>query len=148
VTDAERRLPEGRYGASRRRRPLRRRTLWLIVAAAIAVGAALAVLAYRNLGPAPITAQRVAFEEKPGNAMEITIDVSRDDASRPAVCIVRVRDISGAETGRKEVYVAPSESDVRLKSVVQSGTRPVTADVFGCSYAVPEYLSSRQRPTG
>lgn len=140
-------VPEGRYGSRARATP-RRWRVWALAALGITVGVVLAYIAYVNLGPTPITGQRVAFEEKPGNAMEITVDVSRDEPAKPAVCIVRVRDISGAESGRKELYVPPGNAGTRLRTVIKSLSRPVTADVFGCSYSVPEYLSRRERPTG
>ncbi|ASR38001.1 hypothetical protein BAY61_26670 [Prauserella marina] len=137
-------LPEGRYGSShpanRRKRTVRGWRMWVFGAIALAVSITVTLVAYGNLGQAPIEAQRVGFEEKPGNAMEITIDVQRGEPDRPGVCIVRVRDISGAETGRKEIYVAPGEE--RLSTVIRSIGRPVTADVYGCSYNVPEYLST------
>ncbi|RZQ63546.1 DUF4307 domain-containing protein [Amycolatopsis suaedae] len=138
-------LPEGRYGRSRRRTgtPTKRWQRVLAGAAAVAFGGVLTYVAYQNLGSTPIEAQRLGFAEQPGPApaMSITIDVTRDEPAKPGVCIVRVRDISGAESGRREVYVPPGETSTVITSVVQSMTRPVTADVFGCSYSVPEYLS-------
>ncbi|TLW91826.1 DUF4307 domain-containing protein [Saccharomonospora piscinae] len=142
-----------RYGSARRSRLPSRRTLggtrgWVLgtaTALALLVGG---YVVYTQFFAVPLEAQRVAFEPRPGNAMEVTVDVTRDDPSRPAVCIVRVRDISGAESGRKEIYVAPGGVDVeRLNTTVRSIGEPVTADVHGCSYDVPEYLSSPQRPT-
>lgn len=111
----------------------------MFAAIAFLASGAAAYVGYRNLGDAPIEAQRVGFVERPGNAMEITIDVTRNDPGRAAVCIVSVRDISGAESGRRETYVAPGEE--RVSTVVRSVGQPVTADVFGCSYNVPEYMS-------
>lgn len=139
---AARTLPEGRYGSGKRTGG-RRWQVWALAALGIAVGVVLAYIAYVNLGATPITAQRVGFEEKPGNAMEITVDVSRDQPGKPAVCIVRVRDISGAESGRKELYIPPGNAGTRMRTVIKSASRPVTADLFGCSYSVPEYLSRR-----
>nr|WP_245900473.1 DUF4307 domain-containing protein [Prauserella shujinwangii] len=143
-------MPADRYGKVRppgtTQRPLRGWRLWVFLAVALLAAGSVAFVGYRNLGEAPIEAQRVAFAERPGNAMEVTIDVLRDDPRRAAVCIVRVRDISGAESGRREVYVPPGGE--RFSTVVRSTTRPVTADVYGCSYNVPEYLSTPERPTG
>ena len=133
-------LPAGRYGPSR---PPRRWPKWPLAVLAVAIGVGLAYLAYTNLGDAPISAERTGFAEKPGNAMEITINVNKNDESKPAVCIVRVRDRSGAESGRKEVLVPAGNNGRPLRTVIRSAGRPVTADVFGCSYAVPDYLSRR-----
>jgi hypothetical protein len=139
---------EDRYGSAHIRSPRRslrgRKASWVGVAVFVVLGVA-SYLVYTQWFATPIDGQRVAFEERPGNAMEVTVDVNRNDPSRPAVCIVRVRDIGGAETGRKELYVPPGAS--RLDTVVRSIGRPVTADVYGCSYDVPEYLSTPQRPT-
>jgi len=134
-------LPEGRYGPVRGN-TARRWRVWVYGAVAIVVSVAVAWVAYVNLGPAPIEAERVLFDEQPGNAMSVTINVTRDDPDKPGVCIVRVRDISGAESGRKEVFVPAGENNSRLTTVVRSIDRPVTADIFGCSYDVPSYLSS------
>ena len=144
---AGRTLPEGRYGTQ----PTRRGRRWRVavfVAVALAVGGAVAYVGYRNFGTAPIEAERTGYAEQPGNSMRITFTVTRDQPGRPAVCIVRVRDITGNETGRKEVLIPPGGTVVQANSVIQSGTPPVTADVFGCSYQVPEYLSTEKRPTG
>lgn len=140
-------LPEGRYGSPRRPARRSRWAVWALAAAGVAVGVVLTYLLYLNVGTKPITADRVGFTEKPGNAMEIDLDVRRDDPNRGVVCIVRVRDRTGAETGRKELYIPPGEAAIRTKTVIKSGTPPVTADVFGCSYSVPEYLSRTVRPT-
>lgn len=134
-------LPDGRYGPSRDRSPARWRR-WVFTGIALVVSVAVAWIAYVNLGPAPIEADRVAFAPQPGNAMSITINVTRDDPSKPGVCIVRLRDLSGAESGRKEVYIPAGDNHSRQTTVVRSIDPPVDADVFGCSYDVPPYLSS------
>jgi hypothetical protein len=135
-----RELPEGRYGPARK--PVSRRwRSWLFGVVALLVSGTGAYIAYVNLGPAPIDAQRVAFSPKPDNSMEITIEVTRDQPARPGVCIVRVRDVTGAESGRKEILIPPGGGN-RLSTVIRSIGEPVTAEVFGCSYDVPRYLSS------
>ncbi|MFF0147670.1 uncharacterized protein DUF4307 [Amycolatopsis sulphurea] len=131
-----------RYGTARRPRPTRRRWAWLFGAIAVLTGFGIAWIAYVNLGQTPIEAERVAFEERPGDAMQITINVTRDDPDKPGVCVVRVRDRSGAESGRKEVLVPAGAGHSSLSTVVKSIGRPVTADVYGCSYSIPRYLST------
>ncbi|HVV10985.1 DUF4307 domain-containing protein [Amycolatopsis sp.] len=134
-------LPEGRYGTARDRTSSRWRR-WVWTALGLVAGLVVAWVAYLNLGPAPITADRVGFEEQPGDAMSVTINVTRDDPSKPGVCIVKLQDISGAESGRKEVYIPAGDNHSKQTTVVRSVGQPVTADVFGCSYDVPTYLSS------
>lgn len=138
-----------RYG-TRQRRPSRR-AYWIIGACALAVGAAVAYLGYVNLGSSPIDTQVSAFENVHGTtryAMRVTFDVTRDTPERPAVCIVRVRALDGNEGGRKEVLIPPGGTARRVSTVVESTEKPVTADVFGCSYQVPSYLSTDLRPSG
>jgi uncharacterized protein (UPF0333 family) len=134
-------LPEGRYGSGRARPP-RRWLRWLFLAIALLVSGVIAYVAYVNLGSAPIDAERIAFAAKPGNAMEITINVTRDDNSRPGVCVVRVRDRTGAESGRKELLIPAGTKYSRMTTTIKSIGEPVTADVFGCSYDIPRYLST------
>ncbi|SDD02180.1 DUF4307 domain-containing protein [Actinokineospora iranica] len=146
MTVAGRALPEGRYGSTRARRSPR--TMLVLIVCGLLAGGAVTYLGYKNLGTAPIEAQRTAFSNQPDNRMELTFDVTRTTPERPAVCIVRVRGIDGTENGRKEVYIAPGEPSARVTTVIRGASEPVTADVFGCSYQVPAYLSTDQPPTG
>jgi hypothetical protein len=134
-------LPDDRYGSARGAAP-RRWRIWVYGLIALAVSGTVAYVAYRNLGAAPIDAQQVGFSPKANNSMEITIDVTRDDPSRPGVCIVYVQDVTGAESGRKEILVPPGGASRRMSTVIRSIGKPVTASVFGCSYVVPRYLST------
>ncbi|MEU4253259.1 DUF4307 domain-containing protein [Amycolatopsis sp. NPDC026612] len=134
-------LPDGRYGTGRATTSKRWRR-WLFLAIALLVSGLIAWVAYVNLGAAPIDAERIAFSAKPGNAMEITINVTRDDDSRPGVCVVRARDKTGAESGRKELLIPAGAKYNRMSTTIKSIGEPVTADVFGCSYDIPRYLST------
>jgi len=131
-----------RYGRARKkpRTKLKRWQAWTFTAVALVASGVAAYIGYQNLAGAPIEAQRIGYEERPNNAVEITVDVTRDDPAREAVCIVRARNLSGQESGRKEILVPPEQG--RMSTVIQSIGRPVTADVYGCSYDIPEYLSS------
>lgn len=145
MTVAGRVLPEGRYGA--RGRPASRRAVWVVGVCALVTGGLLAYLAYVNLGGAPIETERTGFANLPGNAMRLSFTVTRDQPQRPVVCVVRVRALDGAEGGRKEVLVPAGETVTAVETAVRSTKEPVTADVFGCSYDVPAYLST-MRPSG
>ena len=134
--------PEDRYGAAGKGKAPKRWRRWLFVAVALVVSGAIAWVYYLNLGKTPIDAERIGFQELPGDAMEVTLNVTRDDDSKPGVCVVRVRDKSGAESGRREVLVPAGASHSRVNTVVKSIGEPVTADVFGCSYSIPRYLST------
>ncbi len=147
VTIAGQTLPEGRYG-SRGRVP-KRRTYWIVGGLALIVGAAITYLAYTNLGNAPIETERTGFANMPGNSMRMSFEITRDHPERAAVCIVRVRARDGSEGGRKEVFIPPDgTATTSITTIIRSTKEPVTADVFGCSYQVPEYLSTTTRPSG
>jgi hypothetical protein len=134
-------LPEGRYGKQRSSMMKYSAARW-VAGVLVAIACVLAAyMAYVNLGSDPITAETIGYSERPGNAMEVTFRVSRDDDRKAAVCIVRTRVRSGDEGGRKEVLVPPGNDGQPLRTVIKSTSRPVTANVFGCSYSVPEYLS-------
>ncbi|MDQ4092338.1 MAG: DUF4307 domain-containing protein [Actinomycetota bacterium] len=141
-------LPEGRYGP----RTLRRRRRWTAPVGLLLVilaGLAVAVIGYRNLGSTPVQGEALVFVLLDGNVdthpdtygVQLSLNVIRDDPSRPAVCIVRARSRDGEETGRKEVYVPPAAGPIVLTTVVRTSRPPVTADVYGCSLTVPPYLA-------
>lgn len=139
-------LHEQRYGA--RPKKTSRRTLWLMGALAVLFGGVVAWVGYVNLGTAPIETQQVNFQNLPDDAMRFTFEITRDTPDRPAVCIVRVRVLDGGEGGRKEVLVPPGAKSTRITTEIESTREPVTADVFGCSYQVPGYLSTDLPPSG
>lgn len=136
-----------RYG--KRRGGRRSRKAYVIGGlCAVAVGAAVGVIGYQNFGTAAIETQQTTFENLPDDTMRMTFEVTRDTPDRPAVCIVRVRVLDGSEGGRKEVLVPPGGSSTMVSTDVRSDGEPVTADVFGCSYQVPDYLSTDVPPSG
>lgn len=139
-------LLEDRYGTKPRR--VARRTYWVIGAIALVVSGVVAWIAYQNLGTAPIETQATSFVNLPDDRMKLTFDITRDSPERPAVCIVRARVLDGSEGGRKEVYIPPGAGTMTMNTVITSSGEPVTAEVFGCSYQVPAYLSTHMPPSG
>ena len=135
-----------RYGKKPKRAS--RRTYWIVGVIALVVSGIVDWIGYVNFGTAPIETQTTSFAGLPDNRMKMTFEVTRDTPERPAVCIVRVRVLDGGEGGRKEVYIPPAQGPVVVSTVITSSGDPVTADVFGCSYQVPAYLSTRMPPTG
>jgi hypothetical protein len=133
--------PAARYGGSGVPPAGRRRiALWLgILVAAICV--ALAAVAYQRYETLDVQGEAAAFQVLDDQTVEITISVTRQDPTRPAVCIVRARSYDGAETGRREVLVAPSEAKtVQVTTTVKTFRRSVVGDIYGCGINVPEYL--------
>ncbi|GAA1260984.1 DUF4307 domain-containing protein [Saccharothrix xinjiangensis] len=134
-------LPEGRYGKPRRPAPTW--TRWSLAVIAVLVGGVVAWVGYRNLGTKPVEAKQTAFEVLGDSSVEITFEVVRQTPERPVVCIVRARSEDGDEAGRREVLVPAGAGTVRETTVLKASKPPVTGEVFGCSYQVPEYLSTR-----
>ena len=132
--------PAARYGRQRLSRRSRR---WIAIALTgliLVAGVAIAVVAWQRLGT-DVEGELGGYQLVDDETMSVTINVTRDDPSRPVVCIVRVRSIDGSETGRREVLVPPSSQDrVQVDTVVKSTRRPVAGDVYGCGTDVPSYL--------
>ncbi|MFL6139444.1 MAG: DUF4307 domain-containing protein [Frankiaceae bacterium] len=119
-----------RYGTPRRSmRPAVRR--WLAVAgvALAVVVAGLAWAASRPGAEATVTAIRFGAEHH----VDVTFEV-RKPAGATAVCVVRARDASGAQTGYEQVRVGPAHrSVVTVTHRLATKDRAVTGEVAGCS---------------
>jgi hypothetical protein len=131
--------PESRYG---RQRSGRNRTLIAAVTVlAIAVGVVVATVLYQRWGSNDVTGEMAGYRLIDNQTVEVTVTVTRSDPSQPAVCIVRARSKDGAETGRRELVVGPSEeSTVQVTAEVKTTRPPVIGDVYGCGTDVPRYL--------
>jgi hypothetical protein len=133
--------PAARYGQPRLSRGNRR---WIAIglgALVLAAGIAIAVIASQRLGTGEVKGELGGYHLVDDETAQVTITVTRDDPSRPVVCIVRARSIDGSETGRREVLVAPStQKTVQVTTIVKSSKPPVVGDVYGCGTDVPSYL--------
>lgn len=133
--------PTARYG---RQRLTRRNRRWIAIGLALLVlvgGVAIAVIASQRLGSGDVKGELGGYRLVDDETVEVTISVTRDDPSRPVVCIVRARSIDGTETGRREVLVPPStQKTVQVTTDVKASRRPVVGDVYGCGTDVPSYL--------
>ena len=97
--------------------------------------------ASQRFGTGDVKGELGGYQLVDDETVEVTINVTRDDPSRPVVCIVRARSIDGSETGRREVLVPPSAQDtVQVTTIVKSTRPPVVGDVYGCGTDVPSYL--------
>jgi hypothetical protein len=133
--------PAARYG---RQRLSRRQRRWIAIGLAVAVlvvGIVIAVIASHRLGTGEVKGDLGGYRLIDDETVEVTVNVTRDDPSRPVVCIVRARSIDGSETGRREVLVpASTQKTVQVTTVVKAGRKPVVGDVYGCGTDVPSYL--------
>jgi Domain of unknown function (DUF4307) len=133
--------PAARYG---RQRLTRRNRRWIAIGLTVlvlAVGVSIAVIASQRLGTGDVKGELGGYQLVDDETVQVTITVTRDDPSRPVVCIVRARSIDGTETGRREVLVPPStQATVQVTTVVKANRTPVVGDVYGCGTDVPSYL--------
>lgn len=133
--------PPARYGPQRLSRRPRR---WMVIGLAVmalAVGVTIAVVASVRLGAGEVTGELGGYDLVDDETVAVTVSVTREDPSRPVVCIVRARAIDGSETGRREVLVpASSQATVVVTTTVKSTRPPVVGDVYGCGTDVPPYL--------
>jgi hypothetical protein len=133
--------PAARYGRQRLSRGNRRWIAIGLTALVLATGIAVAVIASQRFGTGDVKGELGGYQIVDDETVEVTISVTRDDPSRPVVCIVRARSIDGSETGRREVLVPPSaQATVQVTTIVKATRPPVVGDVYGCGTDVPSYL--------
>ncbi|MET4428540.1 MULTISPECIES: DUF4307 domain-containing protein [unclassified Mycolicibacterium] len=133
--------PTARYGRQRLSRIGRRRiaigmTLFIVV-----LGVIIATIGYQRLGTSDVKGELTAYRLVDDRTVEVTVGVTRDDPSRPVVCIVRARSVDGSETGRREILVPPSSQvTVQVDAIVKTTKPAAVGDVYGCGTDVPGYL--------
>ena len=133
--------PAARYGSQQLSRRTRRWILFAVAALVVVAGVIVAVVAWQRLGSSDVKGELTAYELIDSQTVSVTIGVTRDDPSRPVVCIVRARSIDGSETGRREILVGPSDqATVQVTAPVKTSKPPVRGDVYGCGTDVPSYL--------
>jgi hypothetical protein len=140
MADDSLRRPESRYG----RQKLPRRGVVIAVSVlAVAASVVVAVVGYQRLGTADVDGKLGGYQLVDSQTVDVTVSVTREDPSRPVVCILRARSKDGAETGRREILVPPSDqATVQVTAAVKTSRPPVIGDVYGCGTDVPRYLSA------
>ncbi|NLU82777.1 DUF4307 domain-containing protein [Rhodococcus sp. HNM0569] len=134
-------LPPGRYAATTRRP--RRTWVWLVTAAAVVAGIVVAFIAYQRFSVSDLDAEVKSYEIIDDSRIDVAFTVTRDDPSRDVVCIARARSRDGSETGRREVLVPGGpDSTVLITAQVFTSLPPGMGDLYGCSFDVPDYLTT------
>src|SRR5699024_72300 len=73
----------------------------------------------KNRDAQTVAGQMGSFERIDDDTFRFEVDVTRDDPSQVAYCIVTAKDYSHAEVGRREVLVEPSDhSTVRISTLI------------------------------
>lgn len=138
--------PVDRYGAARRPLDTRgnrwtgRAVIIAVLAVAIITVALFAqFISHRNESDVSGTATN--FERIDDHTMSMRVDISRDDPSQPAYCIVSAIDYDKAEVGRRDVIVpAGGDHTQRLEVDIPTRDVPVSVSVYGCSTRMPWFL--------
>lgn len=132
--------PKASYPAPQSAQSRRR---WFIasVATVLVAGVGIAILGFLRFADTDVSGEVVTYQILDTSTVSIQYNVTRDDPNQAVVCIVRVRDLAGAESGRREVLVTPGETNVGMNTTVRSTRPPAVGEVFGCSEAVPTYLT-------
>ena len=84
------------------------------------------------------TATVTGYDVVDAGTIRVTLEVTRP-RNRDAVCIVRAKDRTGAETGHAEVRVSadPSEKTTTVRYDLRTAARAVTAQVGRCLSLAP-----------
>jgi len=123
-------FPPGRYGRRRERPAARRWVVPALASLALAVALGLAVVAYRNQNSG-VQASVTGFSIDPAS-VRVTFEVSRP-ADQAVRCLLRARDVRGAEVGRARVPIAAGPSRVIVTYTLTTHGRANTGEVYGCS---------------
>lgn len=103
----------------------------------------IAVVAYQRFQGTAVEGTATGYELLDDRTVSVTISVTRKDPANPVVCIVRARSRDGAETGRREILVPPSEArTVQITTKVASYRPAFVGDIYGCGTEVPGYLTT------
>ncbi|MDF0530168.1 DUF4307 domain-containing protein [Tsukamurella sp. 8F] len=131
--------PVGRYPTTN---PKRTRTLLLAGSVIVVVlGVVIAWIGYQKFAAQPVTGAAGGYEVVDASTIKVHVTVTRQNPHTPVSCIVYVKNREGAEIGRREFYVPPSDDAVEtVTSEVRTTERPAMGDVFGCGTDIPAYL--------
>lgn len=118
------------------------RVLVLALAVILAAAAAYMVAQLMRSGSADVTAQESGGEVVSADTLRISVDVTREDPSRAAFCIVTALDYEKNEVGRREFVIPAGGEGVTRHSVdITTRAQAYAGTVYGCSTVLPEYLT-------
>lgn len=113
----------------------------IVVIAALLFGGFFVWNQWRNGSDATVSGTAAGFYDNTDDSIMMTLDITRDDASQPAYCIVTAKNYDKSEVGRREaVLAAGGNATGRLTVKIETSEQAVAADVYGCSTIFPSYL--------
>ena len=128
-------IEEQRYGSSRST-SISGKVIVIGVALVLVISGLYMWNQWRNESSPDVSISSAGFDRP-----NFTVDVTRDDASRAAYCIVTALDYDKNEVGRRE-FVIPAGGDKteRFKVAIPTRARAVAGKEYGCSTEIPGYL--------
>lgn len=134
-----------RYGDNNRRLPGKLIVVGII--GMLVVAAAYIFVQMNRVSTPDVTATQAGWAREEGREDDVfifTLDVTREDPSLDAYCIIYALNYDVAEVGRRDVFIpAGGPSTVRLDVPIQTREKAVAGDVYGCSTEMPEFLSEK-----
>ncbi len=131
-----------RYGQSRNSNFTGKILVVVFVAMIIAAGIYIFSMVTRT-SEASVTAVETDGRIISDSKITSQIDISRDDPSQAAYCIVTALNYSKDEVGRREVFLpAGGDAITRMALDIQTRERAHAAKVYGCSTTIPPHLET------
>ena len=81
---------------------------------------------------AQLTATVLGYQVTSDRTVEVSFQVDKASAAKPAVCTLRARASSGEEVGRVDIPVPPGEKRQVLSATVKTSGRAINGDVLEC----------------
>lgn len=131
---------KARYGAERNR-PFAGKVLVIALVVLIAGAMAYAVNQFMNASSADVTAVESGGSVGSDNRLNMRVDVTREDPSQPAYCIVTAMDYDKNEVGRREFYIPAGGPETSRHSVdINTRVQGYAGKIYGCSSIIPSHL--------
>jgi hypothetical protein len=124
--------PPERYGSAPSRTRTRATYAVGAIVALVALGALLALALHKSTPP--VAAGLLGYQVRSASAVLVRFEVHKAPLAE-AVCTVRARDRTGAETGRRDVVVGPRRDSRRVTAVsyeLPTRARAVSGELVGC----------------
>ncbi|HIW95041.1 MAG TPA: DUF4307 domain-containing protein [Candidatus Corynebacterium gallistercoris] len=130
-----------RYGNTRNTK-FGGKILVLALSVILAAAAAYMVAQLMRAGNVDVSAQETGGEVVSADTLRMSVDVTREDPSKSAFCIVTALDYDKNEVGRREFVIPAGGEDVTRHHVdITTREEAYAGTVYGCSTVLPDYLT-------
>lgn len=134
-----------RYGDTNRRLP--GKLIVVGIVGVLIVAAAYIFVQMNRVSTPDVSASQAGWAREEGREDDVfifTLDVTREDPSLDAYCVIYALNYDVAEVGRRDVFIpAGGPSTVRMDVPIQTREQAVAGDVYGCSTEIPSFLDTK-----